>query len=165
MVPPAACVDELVQRISLHTRKPFLLDGCVSPFLTLYTAWLYLWTCVYGVSEYYEAGLIALACLGVVHIPTCLFCHWSVHVRCLLSCRRETNPTKAALAKVVPTPNNGSAELVCLHVDRVFALAIMAGPLVVTTVPTSAWNLPWPDLGFPAMTPMPETFDAATLGS
>lgn len=119
MAPPAACVDELVQRISLHTRKPFLLDGCVSPFLTLYTAWLYLWTCVYGVSEYYEAGLIALACLGVVHILTCLFCHWSVHVRCLLSCRRETNPTKAALAKVVPTPNNGSAELVCLHVDRV----------------------------------------------
>ncbi|KAL3214912.1 hypothetical protein MRX96_007003 [Rhipicephalus microplus] len=41
----------------------------------------------------------------------------------------------------------------------------MAGPLVVTTVPTSAQNLPWPDLGFPAMTPMPETFDAATLGS
>uniref|UniRef100_A0A131Z2X6 Endoplasmic reticulum transmembrane helix translocase n=1 Tax=Rhipicephalus appendiculatus TaxID=34631 RepID=A0A131Z2X6_RHIAP len=119
MAPPAACVDELVQRISLHTRKPFLLDGCVSPFLTLYTAWLYLWTCVYGVSEYYEAGLIALACLGVVHILTCLFCHWSVHVRCLLSCRRETNPTKATLAKVVPTPNNGSAELVCLHVDRV----------------------------------------------
>ncbi|KAL3193711.1 hypothetical protein MRX96_002156 [Rhipicephalus microplus] len=48
---------------------------------------------------------------------------------------------------------------------QVFALAIMAGPLVVTTVPTSARNLPWPDLGFPAMTPMPETFNAATLGS
>ncbi|XP_049519689.1 endoplasmic reticulum transmembrane helix translocase [Dermacentor silvarum] len=119
MAPPAKSVDELVQHISLHTRKPFLLDGCVSPFLTLYTAWLYLWTCVYGVSEYYEAGLIALACLGVVHILTCLFCHWSVHVRCLLSCSRETNPTKAVLAKVVPTPNNGSAELVCLHVDMV----------------------------------------------
>ncbi|KAH7985294.1 hypothetical protein HPB49_026508 [Dermacentor silvarum] len=88
MAPPAKSVDELVQHISLHTRKPFLLDGCVSPFLTLYTAWLYLWTCVYGVSEYYEAGLIALACLGVVHILTCLFCHWSVHVRCLLSCSR-----------------------------------------------------------------------------
>ncbi|XP_065286450.1 endoplasmic reticulum transmembrane helix translocase isoform X2 [Dermacentor albipictus] len=119
MAPLATSVDELVQYISLHTRKPFLLDGCVSPFLTLYAAWLYLWTCVYGVSEYHEAGLIALACLGVVHILTCLFCHWSVHVRCLLSCSRETNPTKAVLAKVVPTPNNGSAELVCLHVDMV----------------------------------------------
>ncbi|KAL3201126.1 hypothetical protein MRX96_043084 [Rhipicephalus microplus] len=48
---------------------------------------------------------------------------------------------------------------------QVFALAIMTSPLVVTTVPTSARNLSWPDLGFPAMTPMPETFDAVTLGS
>lgn len=119
MAPPAAGVDELVQHISLHTRKSLLLDGCVSPFLTLYTVWFYLWTCVYGASEYYEAGLITLACLGVVHILTCLFCHWSVHVRCFLSCNKESSPTRATLVKVVPTPNNGSAELVRLHVDRV----------------------------------------------
>uniref|UniRef100_A0A131XZR5 Endoplasmic reticulum transmembrane helix translocase n=2 Tax=Ixodes ricinus TaxID=34613 RepID=A0A131XZR5_IXORI len=120
MAPPVTTgVDELVQHVSLHCRRPFLLDGCVSPFVALYTLWLYLWTCVYGVSDYYEPGLIALACLGVVHILTCLFCHWSVHVRCFLSCTRELNPRKATLAKVVPMPNNGSSELVRLRMENV----------------------------------------------
>ncbi|KAM7303623.1 endoplasmic reticulum transmembrane helix translocase isoform X2 [Ixodes scapularis] len=120
MAPPVTTgVDELVQHVSLHCRRPFLLDGCVSPFVALYTLWLYLWTCVYGVSDYYEPGLIALACLGVVHILTCLFCHWSVHVRCFLSCTKEPNPRKATLAKVVPMPNNGSSELVRLRMENV----------------------------------------------
>lgn len=48
---------------------------------------------------------------------------------------------------------------------QVFALAIMAGALVVTTVPTTAQTLPRPDRGFPATTPMPENYDAATFES
>ncbi|XP_064457575.1 endoplasmic reticulum transmembrane helix translocase-like [Ornithodoros turicata] len=118
MAAPTGSVDELVHHVSLHTPLHFLSDGCISPFVVLYGVWFYTWTSVYGVSDYYEPGLIALAVIGVVHILTCLFCHWSVHVRCFLSYRKEKDPLKATFAKVIPTANNGSSELVPLHVKK-----------------------------------------------
>ncbi|KAJ1172742.1 hypothetical protein NDU88_004584 [Pleurodeles waltl] len=111
--------DELVRLVSLHRRRPLLACWTVLPFVTvLYPAWLYLWTAVYGIAEYPEAGLIALAAIGIVQALTVLSGHWSVHADCALTCFPEPNPAKATLAKVVPTPNNGSAELVCLHRDK-----------------------------------------------
>ncbi|XP_075433887.1 endoplasmic reticulum transmembrane helix translocase [Ascaphus truei] len=106
--------DELVRSVTLYRRRPRLLSGTVLPFALLYPTWLYAWTAVYGTSEYPEAGLITLAVLGLVHVLTVLTGLWSVHAHCALTCTKEPNPHKATLAKVVPTPNNGSAELVPL---------------------------------------------------
>ncbi|KAM4749450.1 endoplasmic reticulum transmembrane helix translocase isoform 2-T2 [Rhinophrynus dorsalis] len=106
--------DELVRSVTLYRRRPQLLRGTVLPFALLYPAWLYGWVAVYGVSEYPEAGLIALAALGLVHALTVLSGLWSVHAHCALTCAKEPNTHTATLAKVVPTPNNGSSELVPL---------------------------------------------------
>ncbi|XP_019619059.1 PREDICTED: manganese-transporting ATPase 13A1-like isoform X1 [Branchiostoma belcheri] len=114
----APSIDDLVQRVSLYNLRPFLFHFYVAPFLIIYAAWLYVWLGVYGVEEYFEAGLIALAVIGIVQILACLFCHWSVHVRCTFICNKAYDPSKAGWIKVVPTPNNGSAELVRLHHDK-----------------------------------------------
>ncbi|XP_043940713.1 endoplasmic reticulum transmembrane helix translocase [Protopterus annectens] len=111
--------DELVRSVTLYRRRHWLFHGTVLPFLAgFYPAWLYLWLDTYGVSEYPEAGFIALAVIGIVHVLTVLSGHWSVHAHCLLTCTKEPLPSKASWAKVVPTPNNGSSELVPLQYDE-----------------------------------------------
>uniref|UniRef100_A0A7N8XIT3 ATPase 13A1 n=1 Tax=Mastacembelus armatus TaxID=205130 RepID=A0A7N8XIT3_9TELE len=111
--------DELVSSVTLYRRRPRLLHGTVLPFLVvLYPAWLYAWLGVYGASEYPEAGLLALAAIGIVHVLTALSGYWSVHAHCWLTCSKDPDPNKATLAKVIPTPNNGSAELVALQRDQ-----------------------------------------------
>uniref|UniRef100_T1J7Q5 Cation-transporting ATPase n=1 Tax=Strigamia maritima TaxID=126957 RepID=T1J7Q5_STRMM len=113
-------IDEILRTVKLYTPRGLLFRGYIGPFILLYAAWLYSWIIIYGVNEYFEAGLITLACLVLTHILTCLSCHWSVEVRCFLTCSRERNATKATIAKVIPTPNNGSSELVKLnHLDGV----------------------------------------------
>uniref|UniRef100_A0A8D0D5B9 ATPase 13A1 n=1 Tax=Sander lucioperca TaxID=283035 RepID=A0A8D0D5B9_SANLU len=111
--------DELVSSVTLYRRRPRLLHGTVLPFLAvLYPGWLYLWLGVYGASEYPEAGLLSLAAIGIAHVLTALSGYWSVHAHCWLTCSKEPDPNKATLAKVIPTPNNGSAELVALQRDQ-----------------------------------------------
>ncbi|XP_053707784.1 manganese-transporting ATPase 13A1 [Synchiropus splendidus] len=111
--------DELVSSVTLYKRRPRILHGTVLPFLAfLYPCWLYVWLGVYGASEYPEAGLLALAAIGIAHVLTALSGYWSVHAHCWLTCSKEPDPNKATLAKVIPTPNNGSAELVSLQRDE-----------------------------------------------
>uniref|UniRef100_A0A7N5ZYJ7 Endoplasmic reticulum transmembrane helix translocase n=1 Tax=Anabas testudineus TaxID=64144 RepID=A0A7N5ZYJ7_ANATE len=111
--------DELVSSVTLYRRRPRLLHGTVLPFLAvLYPSWLYVWLGVYGASDYPEAGLLALAAIGIAHVLTALSGYWSVHAHCWLTCSKEPDPNKATLAKVIPTPNNGSAELVALQRDQ-----------------------------------------------
>ncbi|GCB65032.1 hypothetical protein scyTo_0014843 [Scyliorhinus torazame] len=117
--PPAAFGEELVQSVSLYRRRPLLLHGTLGPFAALYAGWLYLWLWEAGAAQHREAGLIALAAIGVLHILTVLSGHWSVHAHCLLTCTKEPNPFKAAWAKVVPTPNNG-AEMVVPEFMQLF---------------------------------------------
>lgn len=80
-------VDELIQSISLHSPNHVLLHGTVIPFLFLYGGWFYFWVFVYGVADYYEAGLVTLVGIAFVQIFTCLCCFWSVHFRTFTSCR------------------------------------------------------------------------------
>nr|XP_046186653.1 endoplasmic reticulum transmembrane helix translocase-like isoform X3 [Oncorhynchus gorbuscha] len=111
--------DENVSSVSLYRRRPRIFHCTVLPFLAvLYPGWLYVWLGVYGTSEYPEAGLLALAAIGIAQVLTALSGYWSVHAHCWLTCSKEPDPHKATLAKVIPTPNNGSAELVQLQRDR-----------------------------------------------
>ncbi|CAN0021138.1 unnamed protein product [Bubo scandiacus] len=143
--PAPGPVDELVSSVTLYRRRPRLLHGTMLPFVAgLYPAWLWLWGprvwAAWGEAAAAaaatttteeeggpragpgpappEAALLALAAIGVVHLLTALSGLWSVHAHCALTCVREPCPKKATLAKVVPTPNNGSVELVPLHRDQ-----------------------------------------------
>ncbi|VDM65646.1 unnamed protein product, partial [Strongylus vulgaris] len=95
-----------------------LLRTALNTVLVLYATWFYLWSSFYGYEEYYELGFIGAAIIGLVQALVILFCHWFVGVKCALSCVHENDPHKATLAKVVPTPNNGWAELVPLRRTR-----------------------------------------------
>ncbi|GAA56535.1 cation-transporting ATPase 13A1 [Clonorchis sinensis] len=78
-----------VAKIDLYNPKPMLLHGYVLPFVVLYAIWLGYWTSVLGVTDYLELGLIVTAIIGVLQILTCLFCHWFVGFKCLVTCYKE----------------------------------------------------------------------------
>ncbi|XP_076238087.1 endoplasmic reticulum transmembrane helix translocase [Calliopsis andreniformis] len=108
-------VDDLVQVVTLHNPRKLLFTGYILPFVILHVAWIYNWIFIYGIDEYYDAGLVGIAAIGLFQIFICLCCQWSVHVHTFLNCSSEVDPYVAKIAKVVPTPNNGSSELVKLH--------------------------------------------------
>uniref|UniRef100_A0A3P9C9W3 Endoplasmic reticulum transmembrane helix translocase n=1 Tax=Maylandia zebra TaxID=106582 RepID=A0A3P9C9W3_9CICH len=84
--------DELVSSVTLYRRRPRLLHGTVLPFLAfLYPGWLYVWLGVYGAPDYPEAGLLALAAIGIAHVLTALSGYWSVHAHCWLTCSKDEN--------------------------------------------------------------------------
>ncbi|XP_033335315.1 endoplasmic reticulum transmembrane helix translocase [Megalopta genalis] len=108
-------IDDLVQSVTLHRPRKLLFSGYILPFAVLHSIWIYSWIFVYGMNEYYEAGLVGVAAIGMFQIFVCLCCQWSVHVHTFLNCSSEKTPSNATVAKVVPTPNNGSSELVKLY--------------------------------------------------
>ena len=81
-------LSEDVQYISLYKPLPLVLHGYVWPFMALYAALFAGWVGMYGLWEHTEAFLIGCAIIGGLDIVTCLFCVWSVHVRCALTCRK-----------------------------------------------------------------------------
>ncbi|KAI5703947.1 hypothetical protein M8J75_000336 [Diaphorina citri] len=115
-------IDDLVQRVSLYRTIPAYLHGTVFPFVILYGSWAYFWFIVQGYEEYAEEGFLGFGVIGVLQILSVLCCYWSVHIRCFLSCKKESNPVYADVVKVIPTSNNGSSELVSLkHVSTKFS--------------------------------------------
>ena len=112
-------LDDLVHKVTLHNPLPQIVHGYSLPFIFLYSAWFYCWVFVYGVEEYNEAGWIILASIGLIQVLVSLSCYWSVNVRTFLTCVNATNPLQAIFAKVVPTPNNGSSQLVKIHKEKV----------------------------------------------
>ncbi|KAL1123867.1 hypothetical protein AAG570_001637 [Ranatra chinensis] len=108
-------VDELVQSVTLHRVRPLFFQGTIFPFVVPYLAWFYCWFFVYGFEEFSEGGFIGTAVIALLQVLACLGCYWSVHVQCFLTCSRAARPEQAELAKVVPTENNGSSELVTIH--------------------------------------------------
>ncbi|XP_033615300.1 manganese-transporting ATPase 13A1, partial [Fukomys damarensis] len=96
----------------------------VLPFAgLLYPAWLGaaaagFWGWGSNWAQVPEAALLVLATICLAHVLTVLSGHWSVHAHCALTCTPEYDPSKATFVKVMPTPNNGSTELVALHRDK-----------------------------------------------
>ncbi|XP_048520612.1 endoplasmic reticulum transmembrane helix translocase [Dendroctonus ponderosae] len=108
-------LDDLVQSVSLYTRIPTIFHLYLLPFLLLYSVWMYLWIGLWGFSEHYEGGFVGIAAIACVQILANLACYWSVHIKCFFSCKKEKDPLKATIAKVVPTANNGSSEIVWIN--------------------------------------------------
>ncbi|XGW25715.1 hypothetical protein V3C99_006823 [Haemonchus contortus] len=108
-------VDALVESVTTYRSRPLWAHLYAAPFGVLYASWFYVWLSVYGADEYYELGFIGAAIICLIQALIILFCHWFVGVKCALSCIQEKDPRKSTLAKVVPTPNNGWAELVPLR--------------------------------------------------
>lgn len=67
----------------------------------------------------YEIWVIAVTVSIAAQIITYLFCHWSIDIKCLLSYSKCGDPFKATFAKVTPTPNNGSTELVSIKRETI----------------------------------------------
>jgi cation-transporting ATPase 13A1 len=111
-------LDDLVHKVTLHSPIPTIFHGYSLPFIFLYSVWLYCWIFVFGVDEYQEAGWIVLASIGLIQVLVSLSCYWSVHVRTFLTCVNSANLLQAIFAKVIPTPNNGSSQLVKLHKEK-----------------------------------------------
>ena len=107
--------DPLVQSITLYTDRHWLLHLYVLPFIVAYSVWLEAWL----ISDFHgltvEAGFVILAGIFALQVLIVLSCHWSVHVMALVTCSKVHSPSEATHAKVVPTANNGSAELVRLR--------------------------------------------------
>lgn len=106
--------DELVSDIKLYRNRHWSLHFYVLPFVALYSVWMHAWLIedFYGQST--EAGLIVLAAIFILQALVVLCCHWSVHIMAFVTCSQVRRPEDASVAKVVPTANNGSAELVSI---------------------------------------------------
>lgn len=87
IVKPLQTLDNLIQYVTLHEKLPTAFSGIVFPFVALYLGFFYLWYNVYGVDEFYEAGIVCIVALAILHVLTCLCCYWSVHVLTFLNCR------------------------------------------------------------------------------
>ncbi len=83
-------IDGLVQYIVICVPRPFLLHGYVLPFILVYAAWTWVWFWSY---LWTEAGVIVVCGVGGIHALTCLACRWSVHIRCVLTCRKVSRPS------------------------------------------------------------------------
>uniref|UniRef100_A0A336KH29 CSON007847 protein n=1 Tax=Culicoides sonorensis TaxID=179676 RepID=A0A336KH29_CULSO len=105
-------LDELIQYVTLHKQNHIAFQGSLVPFVLAVGILFYIWIFVYGFEEFYEAGFVSLVAIACLEILLCLCCYWSVHINTFLNCRRAKEPDAHVIVKVVPTPNNGSSELV-----------------------------------------------------
>jgi len=108
--------DDLISRVSLYRGRAPVLHGYIAPFILLYVGWLYTWFVHIGYDDWVEAGYIVGAVIVILNILVILSCHWSVTVMAVMTCNRvsEREAIMAEWAKVVPSENNGFAEMVKL---------------------------------------------------
>ena len=119
-------LDDLVQKVTLHSPFPTILHGYSFPFIVLYSLWAYFAFFVYGIDDYVEPACLVLAGIGLIQVLVSLSCYWSVHVRTFVTCNNQSSPLNAVYAKVVPTANNGSSQLVYVRKEKVRLLSVLA---------------------------------------
>ncbi|GMS94452.1 hypothetical protein PENTCL1PPCAC_16627, partial [Pristionchus entomophagus] len=103
-------LDSLVESVTTYRLRPTWQHLYASPFIFFYLAVFATWTS-WGFDEHYELGCIGMAAVGLLQALCFLFGHWFVGVQAFMTCSYESDPKKASWVKVVPTPNNGWAEL------------------------------------------------------
>ena len=82
-------VMEEVQSLTLYTQRHVLLHGYVLPFIFLYAALPVGWVVTQeDWQQHLEPLLISVAVVACVNVVTCLFCVWSLHVRCALTLKK-----------------------------------------------------------------------------
>ncbi|KAI1289846.1 Endoplasmic reticulum transmembrane helix translocase [Halotydeus destructor] len=118
MAPVRDGVDELVQSVRCVNPRPLVLHGYMGPFVSIYVLLIYSWFTTYSEADSQEIWFISVAVSVVAQVLCYLFCVWSVEVNCFLAYNKVRDPHLAAFVKVVPTPNNGSSELVRLFHAR-----------------------------------------------
>lgn len=108
--------DELVQSVQYYNAKPLMYHGYIAPFVVIYFAISSMLFQRYrsGEEDFLDIFIIVAACV-IAQILVYLFSLWSVHCYCYLAFSKVSNVEEAFFAKVVPTPNNGSPELVRLQ--------------------------------------------------
>lgn len=116
-------MDDLVQSVQCYNPRSLIFHGYLAPFFVIQAAVYYSLSADAGGEQQqghsHEIRVIAVTVAIAAQIVTYLFCHWSVDVKCLLSYSRSQDPHKAQFAKVTPTPNNGSTELVRLRRETI----------------------------------------------
>lgn len=108
-------ISDEVQYVELFVSSHVLNHAYVGPFLVLYGLFFPTWIIKFGFFDNFEIGCIILAILGIIQVLVCLACHWSVHIRARFTCSKVKDILVSNVVKVVPTPNNGYAELVRLN--------------------------------------------------
>ena len=79
-------LSEDVEYVTYHKPLPLLLHGYVWPFILAYMLVTCGWVWFNGSWEQIEALFICCAIIAAFNIIACLFCVWSVHIRCKLTC-------------------------------------------------------------------------------
>lgn len=107
-------VDELVESVTCYNMRPLALHVYFAPFVLIYAVLMYKWFTVYSQQESQEIWFIFVAVAVVSQILAYLMSLWSVRINCWFAYSYTRHPENATFVRVVPTPNNGSSELVRL---------------------------------------------------
>ena len=84
-------LSDSLKETHLYRMRPVVYHGYVLPFVLLYSVWSYVWVFYLGFSDFFEAGMIGYAIIGLLQVLCCLFCYWFVQVQCLLTCSKVCN--------------------------------------------------------------------------
>ncbi|KAG0089409.1 hypothetical protein BGZ93_009872 [Podila epicladia] len=114
---PASLVQtKLIKASSLHSRLPRSQHAYVWPFVFLYPAWTFIY--LFRYDEWIRSEEITFITLGsLLTFNSLLFltCQWSVSIKASLTCKKESDPTKANVIRIIPEQHHGLGALCDLH--------------------------------------------------
>ncbi|KAH9393866.1 hypothetical protein TYRP_021398 [Tyrophagus putrescentiae] len=112
--------DQLVKSVQCYNPKPLLLHGYIAPFVSAYAVLFYVWFVHLGADpDYTDYYFISIGASVFIQILVYLSSLWSVHCYAFLAFTKNDNVVNALCAKVVPTANNGSPEMVRLNRTKI----------------------------------------------
>ena len=84
-------VSDDVEYLTLYRPLPMWAHGYVIPFVLLLVSLVCGWVYVFEGFDHLEALFICIAVVAALNIVACLACVWSVHIRCLMTCRKVSS--------------------------------------------------------------------------